>query len=85
MKLYSIWIFTRYIQAHKPVIKIFSFHMQFCPQMGALSHTCDDSSHVRGWLHGLAFNSPVNIIKAMSSRYVYLTTLFLGRLSPLNG
>ena len=30
------------------------------------------------------FNDPVNTIKIMSSRSVYLTTLFLGRLSPLS-
>ena len=33
----------------------------------------------------LEFYSPVNIIKVMSSRSVYLTTLLLGRLSPLSG
>ena len=30
-------------------------------------------------LVGLEFNGPVNTIKVMSSRSVYLTTLFLGR------
>ena len=33
----------------------------------------------------LEFNDPVNTIKVMSSWSVYLTTLFLGRLSPLSG
>ena len=39
------------------------------------------------WLdwNGLEFNSPVNTIKDMSRQSVYLTTLFLGRLSPLSG
>ena len=34
---------------------------------------------------GLEFNSPVNCIKVMLSRSVYLTTLFLGRVSPIRG
>ena len=33
----------------------------------------------------LEFNGPFNTIKVMSSRSVYLTTLFLGRLCPLSG
>ena len=36
-------------------------------------------------LVGLEFNGPVNTIKDMMSWSVYLTTLFQGRLSPLNG
>ena len=36
-------------------------------------------------LVGFDFNGPVNTIKVMLSQSVYLTTLFLGRLSPLNG
>ena len=35
-------------------------------------------------LIGLKFNGPVNTIKIMLSRSVYLTTLFLGRFSPLS-
>ena len=39
-----------------------------------------------GWLFGwLEFNSPVDTVKVMSSESVYLTTLFMGRLCPLNG
>ena len=34
---------------------------------------------------GLKYNGPVNTIKVMLSWLVYLTTLFLGRLSPLSG
>ena len=34
-------------------------------------------------LVGLEFNGPVNTVKVKSSQSVYLTTLFLGRLSPL--
>ena len=37
------------------------------------------------WLAGLEFNDPVNTIKVMLSWSVYLSTLFLGRLSPLSG
>ena len=33
---------------------------------------------------GLKFNSPVNTIKVMSNLSIYLTTFFLGTLSPLN-
>ena len=36
-------------------------------------------------LVSLELNGPVNINKVMSNQSVYLTTLFLGRLSPLNG
>ena len=36
------------------------------------------------YLVGLKFNGPVNIIKVMSNRSVYITTLILGRLSPLS-
>ena len=36
-------------------------------------------------LVGLEFNSPVNTVRVMLSWSVYLTTLFLGRLSPLSG
>ena len=32
---------------------------------------------------GLELNGPVNSIKVISSRSVFLTILFLGRLSPL--
>ena len=37
------------------------------------------------WLVVLEFNDPVNTIKVMSSQSVYLTIVFLGRLSPLSG
>ena len=40
---------------------------------------------VNGCLVSLELNGPVNINKVMSNQSVYLTTLFLGRLSPLNG
>ena len=33
----------------------------------------------------LELNGPVNTIKVMSSMSVHLTTLFLGRVSPLSG
>ena len=36
------------------------------------------------WLVGLEFNAGVNTIKFMSSRSVYLTTLFLDRLSSIS-
>ena len=36
-------------------------------------------------LVGLEFNGPVKIIRVMLSQSVYLTTLFLGRFSPLSG
>ena len=36
-------------------------------------------------LVGWQFNGPVNTIKVMLSQSVYLTTLFLDRLSPLSG
>ena len=36
-------------------------------------------------LAGLEFNGPVNTIKVMSCQSVYLTTLFLGRLTSLSG
>ena len=35
-------------------------------------------------LFELEFYGPINTFKVMSSRSVYLTTLLLGRLSPLN-
>ena len=37
----------------------------------------------KGWLAGLEFNGPVNTVKVMSSRSVYLTTLFLDWSSKL--
>ena len=37
------------------------------------------------WLVLLEFNNPVKAIKVMSIWSVYLTILFLGRLSPLSG
>ena len=40
---------------------------------------------VRMRLVGLEFNSPVNIIKFMFSRSIYLTSRLLGRLSPPSG
>ena len=36
-------------------------------------------------LIGLEFNGPVNTIKVMWSQRLYLTTLFLGRLSYQSG
>ena len=36
------------------------------------------------WLVGLEFNGPLNTIRVISSWSVYLTTLFLGRCSPLS-
>ena len=36
-------------------------------------------------LADLEFNDPINTIKVMSSWSIYLTELFLGRLSPLRG
>ena len=37
------------------------------------------------WLAGLEFKGQVDTINVMSRRSVYLTTLFLSRLSPLGG
>ena len=36
------------------------------------------------WLVELEFNGPVNTVKVMLGCSVYLTKLFLGRLSPLS-
>ena len=37
------------------------------------------------WLVGLVFSGQVNTILVMSSQSVYLTTLFMSRLSLLSG
>ena len=42
-------------------------------------------SAIHNYLVNLEFNGPVYAIKVMSIQSVYLTTLFLCRLSPLSG
>ena len=44
---------------------------------------CHSTKYFKEFESELQLNGPVNIMKVMSSRAVYLTTVFLDRLCPL--
>ena len=51
-----------------------------------ISHRQESVTQIsKVWFVELELNGLVNTIKVMSSPSIYLTTLFLGRLSPLRG
>ena len=58
------------------------FQWWFCSPM-SITLVTQQSWNLKPGL-GLVFNSPVNNTEVMSSQSVYLTTLFLGKCSPLS-